>query len=60
MHQYILQRHSIRSTIQKIQNFYTAEAGIKKALYYIKEEKGINWRTGTLLANEPIKDTIFW
>lgn len=60
MHQYILQRHSIRSTIQKIQNFYTAEAGIKKALYYIKEEKGINWRTGTLRANEPIKDTIFW
>lgn len=60
MYQYILQRHSIRSTIQKIQNFYTAESGIKKALYYIKEEKGINWRTGTVLANEPIKDTIFW
>jgi hypothetical protein len=60
MYQYILQRHSIRSTIQKIQSFYTAEAGIKKALYYIKEEKGINWRTGTVLANEPIKDTIFW
>ncbi len=60
--QYIYQRHSIKSSIQKIQSFYTAEAGIKKAFYYLKEdpEKGIGWRTGNLIVDNPLKEEIFY
>lgn len=60
MSRYMLQQRSIRSSIQKIQNFYTAESGVRKAFYYLRKEKGISWRTGTLVAHKPIKDTVFW
>lgn len=60
MSQYMLQRHSIKSEILEVQNFYTAESGVKKALYYLEGEKGINWRTGTYVADQPITDSVFW
>lgn len=60
MSQFMLQRHSIKSEILEVRNFYLAEAGVKKALYYLGEEKGIDWRTGTYVADQPITDSVFW
>lgn len=60
--QYVMHVHSIRSSIQKTQSFYTAEAGIKKALYYLTEdpEKGFEWRTGDHFNDEPITEKVFY
>lgn len=62
MTQYITHTHSIKSSVQKIQSYYTAEAGIKKAFHYLKEdkEKGIVWRTGDLIQDVPIKEKVFY
>lgn len=58
---YLIERHSLKNTIRSIQDGYSAEAGIKKAFYYLKAdpEKGINWRTGNLWADTLIKDRVF-
>ena len=62
MTQYLMHTYSIRSSIQKTQNFYTAEAGFKKALYYLTSdpEKGMEWRTGDCFEDEPIIEKIFF
>jgi hypothetical protein len=62
MSQYIIHTHSIRSSIDKVQAFYTAEAGIKKAIYYLTEDetKGIDYRTGDLIADMPIQEEVFY
>jgi len=58
---YLIERHSLKNLVRSIQNGYTAEAGIKKAFYYLKADpkKGINWRTGNLWADTLLKDRIF-
>ena len=60
--QYLMHTYSIRSSIQEVQDFYTAEAGIKKALYYLTSdpEKGFEWRTGDCFEDEPIIEKVFY
>jgi len=60
--QIIYNRYSIKNQIQRIQSLYTAESGIKKALFYLKEDpkKGIEWRTGNPLSDRPIKEKLFY
>ncbi len=60
--QYIVHTHSIRSSIRKVQDYYTADAGMKKAFYYLRNDadKGIEWRTGDLFQDEPIKEKVFY
>ena len=62
MTQYLMHTYSIKSSIQKTQNLYTAEAGFKKALYYLTSdsEKGMEWRTGDCFEDEPIIEKIFF
>ncbi len=58
----IYNRYSIKNQIQKIQSLYTAESGIKKAFYYLKEgpKKGIEWRTGNNILDRPIRERLFY
>jgi hypothetical protein len=62
MTRYILHRQSIMSSFEKIRMFYTAEAGIKKAYYYLQEDetKGFTWRTGNLIEDEPLSEHVFY
>jgi hypothetical protein len=46
MTQYILQSRSVSASIQSVQSYYSAEAGVLKTQYYLTETKGIQWRTG--------------
>jgi len=62
MTQYILKRRQIQTVRQKIQAFYTTEAGLKKALYYLRhaEIKGSSWRTGDFFQDSPIREKVFY
>ena len=62
MMQYLMHTYSIRSSIRKTQDFYTAEAGIKKGFYYLTNdmEKGIEWRTGNYFNDEPLIEKVFY
>jgi hypothetical protein len=62
MSRYLMQRRSARTVVKKIQDFYTAEAGIKMAVYYLTrdDKKGVDWRTGSFLADKPEKERVFW
>jgi hypothetical protein len=61
MTQYFMRRSATQSAIRDVQNFYTAESGIRKAFYYLSkdETKGIQWRTGDLLDDSSLVETIF-
>jgi hypothetical protein len=62
MIQHFMRRSAIKSAIHNVQNFYTAESGIKKAFYYLTkdETKGIQWRTGDLFSDSPLEENIFY
>lgn len=60
--QYITHRRSLYTAKRKIQDLYTVEAGVKKALWYLSgnTDKGITWRTGTVLQDTPIIEKVFF
>lgn len=63
MTQYILRTRAIDAAVRMTQSFYTSEAGIKMAFYYLSltgaTDKGITWRTGSIMADEPLRIKVF-
>jgi hypothetical protein len=60
--QYIMHRYSIKASIEKLQSFYTAEAGIKKTIYDLTRDpaKGINWLLSSRTDNQPLEEKVFY